>query len=38
MEENGQVSFTDSAERARLDTDPMYKLEKVILLQLRPFL
>jgi len=28
MEENGQVSFTDSAERARLDTDPMYKLEK----------
>jgi len=28
MEENGQVSFTDSAERARLDTDPMFALEK----------
>jgi len=28
MEENGQVAFTDSADRARLDTDPMYKLEK----------
>merc|ERR1712147_12190 len=28
MEEKGQVAFTDSAERARLDTDPMYKLEK----------
>lgn len=28
MEENGQVEFTDSAERARLDSDPMYALEK----------
>jgi len=28
MEENEQVSFTDSAERARLDSDPMYALEK----------
>ena len=28
MEENDQVSFTDSAERARLDSDPMYALEK----------
>lgn len=28
MEDNGQVAFTDSAERARIDTDPMYKLEK----------
>jgi len=28
MEENNQVSFTDSADRARLDNDPMYKLEQ----------
>lgn len=28
MEENGQESNTDSAERARIDTDPMYALEK----------
>merc|ERR1712228_868641 len=28
MEENGQVEFTDSGERARLDSDPMYALEK----------
>lgn len=28
MEENEQVSYTDSADRARLDSDPMYALEK----------
>lgn len=28
MEENEQESYTDSADRARLDSDPMYKLEQ----------